>query len=100
MPSVGKAMMSPCGVNTNTSEAFRSNRNESRNSSGSSVSRCQSNSWRTQARSSGLLLSPTAPVLYRQCAATPNSAARCIWLVRICSSTGFPEGPITAVCSD
>ncbi len=38
--------------------------------------------------------------LYFQWAATPYSARRCIPTVRICSSTGLPEGPITVVCSD
>ena len=38
--------------------------------------------------------------LYFQCAATPYSARRCIWWVRIWISTGLPSGPITVVCSD
>ena len=38
--------------------------------------------------------------LYRQCAAMPYSAVRCISWVRICISTGLPSGPITVVCSD
>ncbi len=38
--------------------------------------------------------------LYFQWAATPYSARRCIWWVRIWISTGLPSGPITVVCSD
>ena len=38
------------------------------------------------------------PSLYAQCAATPNSAIRCISDVRICTSSGSPFGPITVVC--
>ncbi len=38
--------------------------------------------------------------LYFQCAATPNSARRCIVNVRIWISTGLPLGPMTVVCSD
>ena len=38
--------------------------------------------------------------LYFQCAAIPNSAVRCMSCVRICSSTGLPDGPMTVVCSD
>lgn len=43
---------------------------------------------------------PFASSLYFQCAATPYSARRCIWWVRIWISTGLPSGPITVVCSD
>ena len=38
--------------------------------------------------------------LYRQCAAMPYSAVRCMPYVRICISTGLQDGPITVVCSD
>ena len=41
-----------------------------------------------------------ASSLYFQCAAMPYSARRCIAYVRICSSTGLPDGPMTVVCSD
>ena len=41
-----------------------------------------------------------SPVLYSQCAATPDSAMRCISWVRIWNSTGVPYGPISVVCSD
>ena len=92
-------MTSPRGVNTYTSPLPTSNRSDSRNSAGSAVSRCQSTSWRSQARSAGVL-----PVVissrYFQCAATPYSDRRCMPQVLICSSTGLPPGPITVVCSD
>ncbi len=96
--------MSPRGVKAYTSVELISNRRESRNSPGSAVSRCQSHSCRTQTRSppSPPLTGTGAPLpsLYFQCAATPNSARRCISSVRICSSTGLPCGPSTVVCSD
>ena len=38
--------------------------------------------------------------LYFQCAAMPYSARRCMANVRIWSSTGLPEMPITVVCRD
>ena len=38
--------------------------------------------------------------LYFQCAANPFSAISFIRLVRICTSTHCPRGPITVVCSD
>src|SRR6202008_3166362 len=38
--------------------------------------------------------------LYFQCAAKPFSAISFILLVRICTSTHCPLGPITVVCSD
>ena len=52
------------------------------------------------APSAPVLASPAATSLYFQCAATPYSARRCIWWVRICTSTGLLSGPITVVCSD
>ncbi len=38
--------------------------------------------------------------LYRQWAAMPYSAVRCMAKVRICNSTGLPVGPMTVVCND
>src|SRR5690606_13104798 len=38
--------------------------------------------------------------LYFQCAAKPFSAISFIRLVRICTSTHWPRGPITVVCKD
>ena len=43
---------------------------------------------------------PAAWALYRQCAATPYSAWRCISCVRIWISTGLPPGTITVVCRE
>src|SRR6185295_11753576 len=43
-------------------------------------------------------LSSAAPSLYFQCAANPFSAISFIRLVRICTSTHLPCGPITVVC--
>ena len=86
-----------------------SNRNDSRNSPGSDVSFCQSSSCRSQAMSlTGSVSPPERPVvcaadgssLYFQCAATPNSARRCMVWLRIWISTGLPSGPITVVCKD
>ena len=49
----------------------------------------------------GLVSAPSrTSSLYFQCAATPYSARRCMPMVRICISTGLPDGPITVVCSD
>ena len=47
----GSAMTSPLGVKTKTSLRDRSKRRDSRNSPGSSVSFCQSRSWRSHAMS-------------------------------------------------
>ena len=100
----GSAITSPLGVKTKTSREPRSKRSDSRNSPGSWVSRCQSSSCRSQSRSSLPGVPETATSflvsLYFQCAAMPYSAVRCIPIVRICSSTGLPSGPITVVCSD
>lgn len=110
-------MTSPLGVKTKTSLRERSKRRDSRNSLGSSVSFCQSRSWRSHAMSLTVswraplpvllgtsvrtLEAPaTASCLYFQCAAMPYSARRCMSNVRICSSTGLPLGPMTVVCSD
>jgi len=96
-------MTSPFGVKTYTSSADRSNRSASRNSAGSAASRCQSSSCRSQVISSICVGGPTTAFLfslYRQCAAMPYSAVRCIAWVRICISTGLPVGPMTVVCSD
>ena len=103
---MGRPITSPRGVKTKTSALLISNRSESRNSPGSSTSFCQSSSWRSHcmslsAASSALLSVPVrTSSLYFQCAATPYSARRCIPKVRICISTGLPEGPMTVVCSD
>src|SRR3982750_4122397 len=43
-------------------------------------------------------LSSAVPSLYFQCAARPFSAISFIRLVRICTSTHLPCGPITVVC--
>ena len=48
----------------------------------------------------GVATSRSLCSLYFQCAAMPYSAVRCMACVRICSSTGLPDGPITVVCSD
>ena len=111
----GSAMTSPFGVKTKTSLRDRSKRRDSRNSLGSSVSFCQSSSWRSHAMSLTVSLSVPTPLgtsvrtleapadgscLYFQCAAMPYSARRCMSNVRIWSSTGLPLGPITVVCSD
>ena len=40
------------------------------------------------------------PSLYRQCAAMPYFAVRCMSRVRIWISSGVPPGPTTVVCSD
>ncbi|SLH41664.1 Uncharacterised protein [Mycobacteroides abscessus subsp. abscessus] len=96
-------MTSPLGVKTKISGDFRSKRSDSRNSAGSAASRCQSSSWRIHAMSSTSARSPEClPLvsLYRQCAAMPNSAVRCMSWVRICTSSGLPSGPTTVVCSD
>ncbi|SHS83435.1 Uncharacterised protein [Mycobacteroides abscessus subsp. abscessus] len=47
----------------------------------------------------GTPLRPLAS-LYRQCAAMPYSAVRCMSRVRICTSSGLPSGPTTVVCKD
>ena len=84
------------GLNTKTSFLAISSVKVSRNSPESSVSFCHSEIDCTQ-----LIWSPALrPSLYRQCAATPNSACRCMSWVRICSSTGLPPGPSTVVCND
>ena len=69
------------------------------NSRGSAISCCHSSMRPSHARSARSPDSPL-PSLYRQCAAMPYSAVRCIALVRICTSTLRPPGPTTVVCSD
>jgi hypothetical protein len=101
----GSVTTSPLGVNTKICGAARSNRSESRKSDGFAASRCQSRSWRIHDISSTSTVPAEGPLLprsslYRQCAAMPYSAVRCISWVRICTSSGLPSGPMTVVCSD
>ena len=58
--------------------------------------------WPSHARSAASLAArlPSRPSLYRQCAAMPNSAVRCISWVRIWISMGRPWGPTTVVWRD
>ena len=70
------------------------------NSRGSAMSFCHSIIWPSQARSASSCAFLPAPSLYRQCAAMPYSAVRCISRVRIWISSGLPSGPTTVVCSD
>ena len=71
------------------------------NSRGSAMSFCHSSIWPSQARSAAsFAFLPSRPSLYRQWAAMPYSAVRCISWVRICTSIARPCGPTTVVCSD
>ena len=92
--------ISPFGVKTYTSSAPIWVRSEARNSSGSRVSACQSITERSQAGVACTGAWPATWALYRQCAATPYSAWRCISCVRIWISTGLPPGTITVVCRE
>ena len=101
MDPAGSARTSPLGVNTNTSCEYRSPFSDSMNSPGSVVSRCQSIMRESHSRRSPSAVSAVRfSSLYSQCAATPNSAVRCISGVRIWISSGLPCGPMTVVCSD
>ena len=69
------------------------------NSRGSAMSFSQSIIWPSHARSA-VSFDCFPPSLYRQCAAMPYCAVRCMSSVRIWISRGAPFGPTTVVCKD
>src|SRR5437868_3534373 len=94
----GSAMIFDLGVNTYTESGNRSTLTCSRNSAESPVccwmssSDC-SHAWVRCCRSDRF----DSPFLYSQCAATPDSAVRCISWVRFWYSDGVSYGPIQVV---
>jgi hypothetical protein len=82
----GRFITSPFGVKTKTRPPDRSIRRPSMNSRGSAMSFSQSIIWPNHARSPSFVFDS----LYRQCAAIPNWAVRCMSRVRIWISSGLP----------